>query len=83
MQRKVTTPNTDNSHSSRITPVHHPKRRLDEFAQKRLIEFRHHPPPVRMFGHHLGALYQLRHQTPPDIARPLLCVPGQHCPEIA
>lgn len=55
---------------------------MDEFPQKRLIEFRHYPSHIRMVGERLDALEHLLHQPCPEIGHPLLRVPSLYLLEI-
>ena len=59
LQQAFATPNADDSHPCRITPVHDAKRRMDEFPQEGLIEFGHHPSHIRMVGQRLDTLEHL------------------------
>ena len=59
MQLALAAPNADYPHVPGITPVHNAKRRMDEFPQKGLIEFRHYPSHIRMIGKGLDALARL------------------------
>jgi len=70
-------------HPLEIAPVHEPKRRLDEFPQKRLIEFGYHPCPIGVVGYRLDPLEELLHHPRPDIRHPLLRVPVPHFLKIA
>ena len=81
-QLALATPNPNHPQQISIMPIDDAKRRMDQLPKVRSLEFRHHPPHVRVVRKALDALEDLTYKPQTHLWRTILSVPGQDVPQV-
>lgn len=75
IEESFAAPDAHDSNVAGIAPVDDAERRMNQLPQKRLSEFRDHPPHIGILTEALDPLNDLRHKPAPDLRSAPLPIP--------